>query len=331
MDDGTANTICLVLKDEDGDIRLDRYLALQLAGYDLSRSRLKSLILEGRVQIDGRVVKDPAMKSKAGMSVTVHIPEPETAVPEPEDIPLSVIYEDDSLLVIDKPAGLVVHPGAGNKTGTLVNGLLHYCGDTLSGIGGVKRPGIVHRLDKDTSGLLVVAKNDKAHKGLSAQLSDRTLSRIYMALVWGVPPRKKGEIDMPVGRHRVHRQKMAVVQRGGKPAKTFFRTEACFGETGAVLSCQLESGRTHQIRVHMAETGHPLVGDPLYGLQDNAGRSRLKKGGYPSDAIDFIMGFPRQALHAKEISFRHPENDEEMTFYSDIPDDIQKLISFFKQ
>lgn len=330
MNDFHGDGLSLRVQNEDTGNRLDRFLADKLKEQDLSRSRLKGLIVDGRVLVDGALVTDPSLNIKAGMEIAIHIPEPEDAAPLPENIPLNIIYEDDQLLVIDKPAGLVVHPGAGHAAGTLVNALLYHCGDSLSGVGGVRRPGIVHRLDKDTSGLMVAAKTDRAHQALAAQLSDRSLSRIYKALVWGVPRLKKGEIDMPVGRHPVHRQKMAVNRRTGKQARTFYEVEQVYAGAVSRVSCKLESGRTHQIRVHMAELGYPLIGDPLYGLQDNAARARLKKADFGPEEIGNLVGFPRQALHASEITFSHPVTEKSMRFISALPEDMSTLIDIMQ-
>lgn len=273
---------------------------------DLTRSRAQSLIKDGRVSLNGLVCRDVSRKLLAGEVMVVEFPEAAPAEPQPEDIPLDIVYEDDDLLVINKPAGLVVHPGAGNVSGTLVNALLHHCAGSLSGIGGVARPGIVHRLDKDTSGLMVAAKNDKAHQGLAAQLEDRSLSRVYQALVLGVPMPPQGVIDQPMGRDPHNRLKMVIRRRGGKDARTHYRTEKTYGGACTLVECRLESGRTHQIRVHMASIKHPLIGDLLYGPQPTAVQSALKKGGYDEAVVQACLDFPRQALHARQISFIHP-------------------------
>ncbi|HEY8189139.1 MAG TPA: RluA family pseudouridine synthase, partial [Micavibrio sp.] len=224
----------------------------------------------------------------------------------------------------------VVHPGAGNWTGTLVNALLYHCGATLSGIGGVMRPGIVHRLDKETSGLMVVAKSDEAHKGLSAQLEDRSLSRTYTALVWNVTP-AKGLIDKPIARSGSNRLKMGIPFQGGREARTRYRQEGVFRNSVSLVECDLETGRTHQIRVHMQSIGHPLLGDPLYGLQPTGAMSLLKKAGYEEDARREILSFPRQALNASRIRFVHPVTDEELGFSIDLPGDMERLISILSQ
>jgi 23S rRNA pseudouridine1911/1915/1917 synthase len=240
------------------------------------------------------------------------------AIPQPQEIPLTILFEDAEMLVIDKPAGLVVHPGAGNPDHTLVNALLAYCGDQLSGIGGVRRPGIVHRLDKDTSGLMVVAKTDRAHASLSAQLQARTLKRIYNAVVWGRPMPMNGKVEGDIGRSPTNRKRMALVTHGGRPAVTHYRTIGPL-KGASLIECRLETGRTHQIRVHMASLGNPLVGDPVYGLK------RL-----PKDAATEARTFPRQALHATQISFLHPVSRTEMCYISSVPDDMGALIAALK-
>jgi 23S rRNA pseudouridine1911/1915/1917 synthase len=316
---------------ENAGQRLDKFLADAVAASEsLSRTRLKDLILSGALESGGVALADPSAKLKEGMEFTLRVPPAADAAPAAQEIALDIVYEDEALLVLNKQAGLVVHPGAGHGEGTLVNALLHHCADSLSGIGGVKRPGIVHRLDKDTTGLMLVAKTDQAHHHLSAQLAERSLSRTYQTLVWRVPQPAKGRVDAPVGRHHVHRQKMTVNRRNGKQAVTHFRTLGRFGETAALLECKLESGRTHQIRVHMQALGHPVIGDPLYGLQQTGARSLLKRGGYEAAAQDFILGFPRQALHAWHIEFIHPLTEEAMAFEAELPPDMQELLKLLK-
>lgn len=329
-EDDESESAVFTAAPEDAGTRLDAWLAARCAGMNLSRSRLKDLILEGAVDVNGENCADPSLKIKAGTEVALLVPPPEDAQPRPENIPLNVVYEDDDLLVIDKPPGMVVHPAPGHASGTLVNALLHHCGDTLSGIGGVRRPGIVHRLDKDTGGLMIVAKNDAAHQGLSAQLSDRTLARVYTALCWGVPQPRKGSVDQPVGRHHIDRQKMTVTRRNGRDAITHYLLQKNFGSSAALIQCRLETGRTHQIRVHMAYIKHPLVGDPVYGAQKTAAASLLKKGGYEGAAKDAILAFPRQALHAAQIAFIHPSTGEELQFSSPLPEDLTQLLNHFK-
>lgn len=322
-------TITVDIAPEERGERLDRVLAQRLP--DLSRSRLKALILDGHVRLDGALINDPGLKLKNATSVSVDVPDAIDPEPKAENIPLSIIYEDEDLIVIDKPAGLVVHPGAGNETGTLVNALIAHCGDTLSGIGGVKRPGIVHRLDKDTSGLLVVAKNDAAHQGLSAQFADhgRTgpLERAYRALVWGVPDRASGTIDANLDRSTHARDKMAVVREGkGREAITHWQREESFGDPKApiasLLTCRLETGRTHQIRVHMTHLGHPLLGDATYGSG-----YKTKEKHLPPAAQTALADLGRQALHAAELGFVHPRTGEFMHFESELPPDFEHLLT----
>jgi len=319
----------LVVGEKEAGERLDRFLALRLPEH--SRTRLKSLIIDGHVQLGAVTITDPGMKLSAGSLIAIELPEAVPAEPAGEPIPLVVVYEDDDLLVIDKPAGLVVHPASGHATGTLVNALIAHCGDSLSGIGGVKRPGIVHRLDKDTSGLLVVAKNDAAHKHLADQFADhgRTgpLQRAYSALVWGVPSRPHGVIDAPIDRSTTHRDRMAVVKPGkGREALTHFTVEDQFlGRDGepliALVTCRLETGRTHQIRVHMAHIGHALVGDPVYGAGFRTKVARLD-----GEARGAVETFSRQALHARELGFMHPRSKETLHFESALPGDFGALL-----
>lgn len=292
---------------------------------DISRERLKQLIHNGGIRISGVEAIKPSIKVESGQTILFQIPDAVDPDPEPENIPLDIVYEDDELIVINKQAGLVVHPGAGNWTGTLVNALLYHCGDSLSGIGGVKRPGIVHRLDKDTSGLMLVAKNDAAHAHLSAQLSDRSLTRVYEAFVWNVPMPMLGTIDLPIGRDYKNRLKQAVRHGEGnaREAITHYKTLKSYGEAVSLVECRLQTGRTHQIRVHMAAKGYPLVGDPLYGGQATMQSARIKD----MDAADkpVVLNFPRQALHAKSIAFVHPLTNEKMSFSADFPEDLKNL------
>ena len=304
-------------------LRLDKALADLCP--ELSRTRIKSLIEEGMVSLGGQEIFLPKHKIEAGDVVEIAVPPAVDDLPAAQNIPLNIVYEDDDLLVINKSADMVVHPGAGNPDGTRVNALLHHCGDSLSGIGGVKRPGIVHRLDKETSGLMVVAKNDMAHQHLSDQLSDRSLSRIYKALLWRVPNLLKGKVDAPIGRHKTNRLKMAIQFSSGKEAVTHYEIEERYGEAMAWVKCKLESGRTHQIRVHMQHIKHPLVGDPIYGLPRQEGGSLLNRSGFEPDVRDEILDFPRQALHAAEIGFIHPKTGEEMQFEATLPDDFLAL------
>jgi 23S rRNA pseudouridine1911/1915/1917 synthase len=311
--------------------RLDAWLAGQLP--DLGRNRAKQLILEGHVAIGGRTIVEAKRPVKPGEIVVVDVPPPVAAEPEAEAIPLDVVYEDDALIVIDKPAGLVVHPAAGNRSGTLVNALIAHCGASLSGIGGVARPGIVHRLDKDTTGLLVVAKTDRAHKALAAQFADhgRTgpLERGYMALTWGSLPRASGTIEAPLGRSTKNREKIEVKRAGGREAITHYRVVEAYGPknkpVAALVECQLETGRTHQIRVHLASIGHPVVGDRAYGAGFATKATLL-----PEPARSLATGLRRQALHAYLLAFEHPETGDEMRFESRLPDDIGALVTALK-
>ncbi|WP_454918048.1 RluA family pseudouridine synthase [Xanthobacter sediminis] len=323
LDGGPELTLTAEAGDQGG--RLDRVLA-RLAP-DLSRTRIQRLVAEGQVRAGGRVVGDAAGRVNAGDVFTVTLPPPEPAEPAPEDIPLVMAHEDEHLIVIDKPAGMVVHPAPGHASGTLVNALLHHCGDSLSGIGGVKRPGIVHRIDKDTSGLLVVAKSDKAHQGLAAQFADhgRTgpLERAYLAFVWSVPG-LRGTVDAPLDRHPTHRQKMAV-RSSGRPALTHWQVlETYAGNDGtpvaSLLECRLETGRTHQIRVHMAHAGHPLLGDEVYGQGFRTKASRLAP-----EARELLAHLNRQALHAARLGFAHPVSGAHLSFESPLPEDLDAL------
>ncbi|MBZ9654654.1 RluA family pseudouridine synthase [Phyllobacterium lublinensis] len=317
--------------------RLDAWLSVQLAP-DLSRNRIQSLISEGQVSVEGTIVRETKHKLREGLNITIHIPEPEDATPKGEEIALDILFEDDDLIVINKPAGLVVHPGNGNWTGTLVNALIHHCGDSLSGIGGVKRPGIVHRLDKETSGVMVVAKNDLAHRHLSAQFADhgRTgdLERAYLAIVWGTPDRTTGTIDAPLGRSHRDRTKQAVVHEerdDARHAVTHFEVQQRFGARddatalASLVECELETGRTHQIRVHMAHIGHPLVGDLEYG---SAYKTKANKLAEPLQTI--VKGFARQALHARLLAFEHPSTGEILRFEAPLPEDMAQLLKAFQ-
>lgn len=293
--------------------RLDRALAAALP--TLSRERLKALISSGGViGPEGAPVRDPAVKAVPGGAYEVTIPAPRPAHNEAQDIALTIVHEDDHLLVVDKPAGMVVHPAAGNFDGTLVNALLHHCAGRLSGIGGVARPGIVHRIDKDTSGLLVVAKTDVAHEGLAAQFAKHSIARRYLAIVAGVPMPPKGKVDAPLARSAANRKKMAIVEGGrGKRAVTHYRLVEPLRDA-ALVECRLETGRTHQVRVHMAAIGHPLLGDPVYGRTRAGHQAVLKR-----------LNFRRQALHAAGLGFIHPVSKENLSFESALPSDIEEL------
>lgn len=292
--------------------RLDRALADAIP--TLSRERLKVLIAGGAVLRGGEPARDPARKAAAGDLFAVAVPKPTPAHNEAQDIPLAVAYEDDHLIVVDKPAGLVVHPAAGNLDGTLVNALLHHCGGSLSGIGGVARPGIVHRIDKDTSGLMVAAKTDRAHEGLAKQFAAHSIDRRYCAIVSGRPLPAEGVIDAPLARSPQNRKKVAVVA-DGKRAVTRYRTLERLRDA-ALVECRLETGRTHQVRVHMASIGHALLGDPVYG------RARGAMGALLSE-----LGFHRQALHAAYLGFKHPVTQDDLGFESRWPADMQELFS----
>ena len=295
-------------------VRLDKALA-DASG--LSRERVKALIAEGFVNVGGKRLASPSAKLEAPAPFSVEVPPAAEAEAAPEDIPLDIVFEDEHLVVVDKPAGMVVHPAAGNYSGTLVNALLHHCRGQLSGIGGVARPGIVHRIDKDTSGLLVVAKSDEAHEGLAKQFADHSIHRRYLAVCSGAPRPTSGTIDQRIGRSDADRKKMAVLpgdSKRGKTAVTHYRTlQALKG--ASLIECRLETGRTHQIRVHCASIGHPLLGDPIYGRISRDLRQLLKD-----------IGFARQALHAAELGFLHPVTGAEVKFASPLPADMQELI-----
>jgi 23S rRNA pseudouridine1911/1915/1917 synthase len=311
---------------DEGSARLDRVLAVRLA--QLSRSRLKALILAGSVTLRSAPVRDPAYHVSTGDTITIDVPEAVAAEPAGEAIALDIVYEDDDIIVIDKPKGLVVHPAAGHETGTLVNALIAHCGASLSGIGGVRRPGIVHRLDKDTTGLMVAAKNDRAHKSLTEQFADHgrtgAMRRGYMALVWDLPNRQRGTVDAPIDRHPYAREKMAV-RESGREAVTHWEIQESFnGRDGkpvaTLLACQLETGRTHQIRVHLAHIGHPLLGDGVYGPHFKTKASHL---GPQSQAALAALG--RQALHAYLLTLEHPQTGAILEWISDLPEDLIHL------
>lgn len=301
---------------ERAGFRLDRALALALT--TLSRERIKALISMGEVTRAGAPVRDPAIKVKAGESYAINVPAPRPSDTVAQDIPLTIVFEDEHLLVVDKPAGLVVHPAAGNLDGTLVNALLHHCQGRLSGIGGVARPGIVHRIDKDTSGLLVVAKTDPAHEGLSRQFAAHTVERVYTALTGGIPTPNAGRIEGALARSVHDRKKMAIVSDGrGRRAVTHYRLIRSLGPDAAQVECRLETGRTHQVRVHMASIGHALLGDPVYG---RAGRKTGVK------SVLERLEFRRQALHAGVLGFLHPITGDAVRFESALPEDMLRLI-----
>src|SRR5438309_3849651 len=317
----TPDAVTIVIRASTGDAgqRLDRVLAQHLPL--LSRTRLKRLIISGHVTHEGTALRDPALRVRYDQNFVVILPDTEDAVPVAQPIALDIRFEDAHLIVIDKPAGMVVHPAPGNPDGTLVNALLAHCGASLSGIGGVRRPGIVHRLDKDTSGLMVVAKTEPTHHALSRDFAARRIDRAYTAFVWGVPSVPAGEISGNIGRSGVNRKKMAVVaNEKGKPAVTRYRVERAFNVHAAQLECRLATGRTHQIRVHFAHLGHPLIGDPVYGAR--AGRSDARTR--PTGAQ--IAAFPRQALHARLLGFTHPVEKRPVEFESTLPADLRELV-----
>src|SRR3954447_15402332 len=323
-----ARRLELTIAGDEASIRLDRVLAAKVQ--ELSRSRLKALILAGQVSVKSAPVRDPAYHVAAGDTIIIEVAQAVPAEPMGEDIALDIVYEDDDIIVIDKPRGLVVHPAAGHETGTLVNALIAHCGESLSGIGGVRRPGIVHRLDKDTTGLMVVAKNDAAHQSLTAQFADhgRTgpMQRGYWAFVWGTPGRQRGTVDAPIDRHPHAREKMAVRQ-GGREAVTHWELQATYNGRGgkpvaSLLACQLETGRTHQIRVHLAHIGHPLLGDAVYGPH-----FKTKAGHLTAPARAALAALGRQALHAYRLTLEHPGTGEILSWEAPLPEDLRLLRS----
>jgi 23S rRNA pseudouridine1911/1915/1917 synthase len=324
--------------------RLDKALARDVPdGAALSRTRLARLLEDGAVTVNGRPVQNPKARVAEGDTITIAVPAEEESHILPEAIPLDVVHEDADLIVVNKPAGLVVHPAPGTPSGTLVNALLHHCGESLSGVGGVRRPGIVHRIDKDTSGLLVVAKNDAAHHGLAAQFEAHSAEREYRAVVYGVPdandPRLRGikgasfeagnilKLTTHLARHKTDRQKQAVLFSGGRHAVTRARVVETFGTPAcaALLTCWLETGRTHQIRVHLAHAGHGLIGDPVYG-----GKRKLPAKALPEAAQLAVREFPRQALHAAVLGFDHPVSGAPLRFEAPLPKDIEALLTHLR-
>ena len=310
FEEDSGQTIEIALGEDEAGERLDKALATKLA--DLSRARLQALIADGALSIGGKVLTSPSAKAQAGL-YSLHVPEPQPAEPEPQDLPLTVLYEDAHLIVVDKAAGMAVHPGPGTPDGTLVNALLHHCAGSLSGVGGVARPGVVHRLDKDTSGVMVAAKSDAAHAGLSALFAAHDIERRYIALTRGAPYPPSGVISTRIGRSPHDRKKMAVLKSGGREAVTRYRVERTFGGVekalAARVACELETGRTHQIRVHMQSLGFALVGDALYGKQH------------------LVSYFPRQALHAFRLGLIHPTTGDEMEWEAPVPDDFAALLA----
>ncbi len=311
--EGEGETLtAVVTADEAGD-RLDRVLKFA----DLSRARIQALIEAGRLSRDGQVIHDGKHKAQAG-TYHLFVPAPVSAIPQPQDLALDVLYEDDHLIVVNKPAGMAAHPGPGTPDGTLVNALLFHCGASLSGIGGVLRPGIVHRLDKETSGVIVAAKSDAAHRGLSALFARHDIDREYLAVVRGVPKKAADTVTTQLGRSTHDRKKMAVLRTGGREAITHYRLKESFGDKASLVTCRLETGRTHQIRVHMAHIGCPCLGDPVYG------------SGSPAREVQAIIhdvGFRRQALHAARLGFVHPITGEALQFDTAPPHDMQSLIA----
>ena len=315
-----------VVANEQAGWRLDRFLAAALG--DISRSRLQQLLQSGAVTHTRKTIRDGNFRVKPGEAYTVHVPPPSPALPQGQNIPLQVVYEDKDLIIIEKPAGLVVHPAAGNPDGTLVNALIAHCGASLSGVGGVARPGIVHRLDKDTSGLLVAAKNERAMGSLAKQFANHTIERAYHAVVWGAPRAGDGIVEGQIGRNPFDRKRMAVLRGGGKQARTRYRLVEKFGDPekpfASLIECRLETGRTHQIRVHLTHIGHPLIGDPAYGKSRQAPRPKTTA---QEVAFAVASNFPRQALHAYILGFQHPTLHKAMRFESRWPADLAELIS----
>ncbi len=300
--------------------RLDRFLADAIG--TLSRSRVKTLIEQGQARRDGEVLSEPSEPVRPGAIYELSVPPPAPATPQPQAIPFPILYEDADLIVLDKPAGLVVHPAPGNEDGTLVNALLAQCGEQFTGIGDERRPGIVHRLDKDTSGIMVVAKTQLANNALTAAFAARDLDRAYLALVWGLPSPLEGDIEGDIGRDKRDRKRMAVVSRNGKPALTHYRMLRSWGTAVSLLECRLATGRTHQIRVHLASRGHPVVGDPLYLRRVPAVARSL-----PAAVRDRLLDFPRQALHAARLGFAHPRTGMPLSFDSQPPPDMAELLA----
>lgn len=308
-----------VLEDQAGE-RIDRWLADRCG--DLSRSRIQALIADGHLAINGDGIKQSSFQVRGGDQIELVVPPAAPAEPEAQSITLDIVFEDEHLIVINKPPGMVVHPGAGNPDGTLVNALLAHCGDSLKGIGGVLRPGIVHRIDKDTSGLLVAAKTEAAHAGLAEQLAAHTMERVYDAIVWGRPKPASGTVSGKIGRSPNNRKKMALLTSGGRDSLTTYKTVAAFGTAAAHIECRLKTGRTHQIRVHMASIAHPLIGNPVYGSAPAKCVKALS-----ADAASLAKKFPRQALHARSLGFSHPVTGAHLHFARAMPDDMARLVA----
>lgn len=321
--DAPDGPLRIVAGPQAGGERVDRFLADAFG--TISRSRVKSLIEAGQARRDGAILAEPAESVRPGAVYTLTVPPPVPARPLPQSIPFTILHEDNDLIVLDKPAGLVVHPAPGNEDGTLVNALLAHCGAALPGIGGERRPGIVHRLDKDTSGVMVVAKTQAAMVALTATFAARDLDRAYLALVWGLPAPLAGEIAGAIGRDRRDRKRMAVRAQGGKTALTRYTTMHVWHGGVSLLECRLATGRTHQIRVHLAASGHPVVGDPVY-LRRVPPAARL----VPEPVRSRLLDFPRQALHAARLGFRHPRSGKDLSFETPIPADFAVLVAMLE-
>ena len=304
-----------------GKWRIDRYITDQLTDLKISRSRVKTLIKDGNLSCDGKIVNDPSSSVKSSCSYNLTIPPIIDDIPKPEKIVLNILYEDADLIVLNKPAGLVVHPAPGTKHGTLVNALLYHCGKELTGIGGVARPGIVHRLDKDTSGVMVVAKSEEAHYGLSNLFAIHQINRRYEALCWGTPTKISATIDAPIGRHPIDRKKQTISENG-RNAITHYKVLRTFPPFGCRVECNLETGRTHQIRVHLNSIGHSIIGDSMYGRPQRIAQMPDKSS---KEALMLIRSFSRQALHASELGFVHPVSKKNLNFKAPVPDDFHTL------
>ncbi len=322
MSDSIVYNTPIVNKDYKGK-RIDKFLSDCFA--DISRSQIQKFIAIGNVTCDEDTIGDNSFKVKEGDSYQLVVPPAVDAIPQPQDIAIEIVYEDEDVIVVNKPAGMTVHPAPGAWDGTLVNALLYHCKD-LSGIGGVKRPGIVHRIDKETSGLLVVAKNDFAHQHLCAQFAEHSIERTYYAVVFGLPSPLKGKVDADIGRSPYDRKKMAVVQKGGKHAVTHYQTIENFGGEAALVKCNLETGRTHQIRVHMSRLGCNLIGDKVYVKAKKISSKQID-----SSIKDFVNNFSRQALHAQTLGFIHPKSGKLLSFSSDFPPDFAELITVLRK